>query len=338
MTRATFDVFYNEVAHPDTVAILADGLGTRFRLRSLQYDSVEEELAGCRDADFVLAGWRPLTGHTIDAAPRLRAVHKLGAGVDKIDVATAARRGVQVTAAAGMNADQVAEHTIALMLGLLRRLCDGDRAVRAGHWPKNEFRPTMRDLGGSVVAVIGMGAVGVAVARRLRAFDCVLRYFDVRRRPELEQELDLTFGPIDEILRGADLVTAHVPLVPATRGLIGAAQLAQLPATALVVNTSRGGVIDEEALVDALAAQRIAGAGLDVFEAEPPPPDHPLLAMDQVLLTPHVAGSSRRNIGRLAEQARDVFDTFLRGMPPPSGITTLTPTAGKRSEPDATRR
>lgn len=333
-----FNVFYNEVAHPETVAILSDGLGPRFRLRSLQHDSAHEELDGCREADFVLAGWRPLSGTTIEAAPRLRAVHKVGAGFDKIDVATAARRGVQVTAGAGVNADQVAEHTIALMLGLLKRLRDGDIAVRAGRWPKNEFRPTMRDLGGSVVAIIGMGTVGSAVARRLRAFDCVLRYTDVERRPELERELDLSFGPIDEILRGADLVTVHVPLMPATRGLVGAAELSRLPPTAFLVNTSRGEIIDEGALVEALNTRRIAGAGLDVFAIEPPPQDHPLMRMDHVLLTPHVAGSSRRNIARLADQARDVFDAFLRGVPPPSGVTTVTSPAEKGSERDATRR
>lgn len=331
-----FNVFYNEIAHPDTVMVLSDGLGPQFRLHSLQHDSAAEELEGCREADFVLAGWRPLPGHTIEAAARLRAVHKLGAGVDKIDVTTAAKRGVQVTAGTGVNAEQVAEHTIALMLGLLRRLRDGDRAVRDGRWPKNEFRPTMRDLGGSVVAIIGMGTVGSAVARRLRAFDCVLRYTDVQRRPDLERELDLTFGPIDEILYGADLVTVHVPLMPATRGLVGAAELSRLPPKALLVNTSRGEVVDEGALVEALTSRRIAGAGLDVLAVEPPPPDHPLMRMDQVLLTPHVAGSSRRNIARLAEQARDVFDAFLRGAPPPSGVTTVTPTAGKGLEPHGT--
>lgn len=338
MADRAFDVFYNEVAHPETARIIADGLGAAFRLRALTDDSAQEELAHCRDADFILAGWRPLGTASIESATRLRAVHKLGAGVDKIDLAAAARRGIQVTAGNGVNATQVAEHTIALMLALLRRVREGDHAVRAGGWPKNELRPRLRDLGGAAVTVVGMGSIGEAVARRLHAFGCVLRYHDVRRRPELERELGLSFGSVHEVLKDADIVTLHVPLNSATAGLIGEAELALLPPTALLVNTCRGAVVDERALVAALSEQRLAGAGLDVLGEEPPPPTHPLLTMDQVLLTPHVAGGSRENIARLAAQARAVLDAHLCGQPPPADVAIVTPTTEERQVPDAARR
>lgn len=321
-TADVHNVFYDEAAAPETVDIIQDSLGSGFRVRALRADDADEELRRCRDADFLLAGWRPVGRASIEAAERLRGIHKLGAGVDKIDLGAAAARGIPVTSAAGANARQVAEHAVLLMLAHLRRLRACEISLRAGEWQKDALRPLLSGLAERTVAIVGFGAVGRAVARRLAAFDCRLRYYDpLRAAPEIERQYGVTFGTLPEVLGGADIVTLHVPLTPFTRSLIGAEELRLLPDHALVVNTSRGGVLDQSALLDALEHGRLGGAALDVFATEPLPPGDPLLAAANVVLTPHVAGSSRENIAALATQAGSVFEAILAGGTLPDHVT-----------------
>lgn len=329
------NVFYDEIASPESVAILREEFGTGYRVTALERDDPAEERARCAEADLILAGWRPLRGEMICAADRARLIHKMGAGVDTIDLATAAACGIPVTRAAGMNAVQVAEHTVMLALALLRRVCVLDRSLRAGQWLKNEARPTLHGLAGRCVGVVGLGAIGSIVAQRFGAFDTTVVYSDTHRAgPERERELGVVHQPLDALLERADILTLHVPLGDDTRKMIGREQLRRMRPGALIINVARGGVLDYGALAESLAGGHLGGAALDVFETEPPDPRHPLFQRDDVIVTPHVGGSSRAGLQDLAGQARAVFERALSGLPLPGEMTLPAAVPPKLAEPD----
>ncbi len=274
------------------------------------------------DAEFLVGGITPIPASLIHAAPRLRLIHKWGIGVDKIDLAAARARGVPVAITAGANAVPVAEFTLLLLLAVLRRLPYREAQLRAGEWerPRGEARAQARQLRGQVVALIGLGAIGREVARRLRAFDADVRYFDVRRlAPDEERTLGVGFRDLDALLPEADVVSLHVPLLPSTRRLLSRERIARLPPHAIVINTARGELVDEEALAEALADGRLAGAGVDVFGAEPPPTEHPLLRVKApgLVLAPHVAGSVFDNVGHVARHVFANIRRVLAGEPLP---------------------
>lgn len=286
-----------------------------------------QSLAG--DAEFFVGGITPIPASLIHAAPRLRLIHKWGIGVDRIDLAAARERGVPVAITAGANAVPVAEFTLLLVLAVLRRLPHREAQLRAGEWQRarEETRAQARGLRGEVVALIGMGAIGREVARRMRAFDAEVRYFDVRRlAPEEERALDVRFGDLDALLAEADIVSLHVPLLPSTRRLLGRERIARLRPGAVVINTARGELIDEEALAEALESGRLAGAGLDVFGTEPPPADHPLLRVKApgLVLAPHVAGSVFDNVGNVARHVFANIRRVLDGEPLPARDLVVT--------------
>lgn len=269
------------------------------------------------DADVLVGGGAPLPAAFIEASPRLKLVQKWGIGVDKIDLEAARRRGVPVAITAGVNARAVSELTLALMLMVLRRIPEAQVNLRTKPWveARGAARSRARQLGGKTVGLVGLGNIGRQVARRVQAFDASVWYFDVRRpTPEEERALGLTYRPLEELLAGADVVSLHVPYLPSTRGLLSRERIALLKPGAIVINTARGELIDEPALVEALRAGRLGGAGFDVFSGEPPAPDHPLLATDlpNVVTTPHVAGSAIDLIGDIAAHifanARRVLD------------------------------
>lgn len=266
------------------------------------------------DADALIVGTDPVPESLLAKAPQLRLVSKPGIGVDRIDVAAATRLGIGVGNTPGSNSDTVADHTIGLVLAVLRRLVPLDAATRDGHgwdsWPV-----VGGELAGATVAVIGTGSIGRAVIRRLVAgFGCRVLTYDVTPDPFLEEEYAVTYGTLDEILPAADVVTVHVPLLDSTRGLLGTRELALLRPTAVVVNAARGGVVDEAALYDALVDGRIAGAALDVFADEPlgasPLRDHP-----GVVLTPHIAGYSERSLVRARLMLAEDILAALSGEP-----------------------
>ncbi len=276
------------------------------------------------DAAFLVGGVEPIPAGLIEAAPGLRLIHKWGIGVDKIDLAAARARGVPVAITAGANAVPVAEFTLLLMLAVLRRLPHRGAQLRAGEWQRarEEGRAEARQLRGKVVGLIGMGAIGREVARRVRAFDAEVRYFDVRRlAPEDEEALGVRFAELDALLGEADIVSLHVPLLPSTRHLLSRERIARLRDGAVVINTARGAVVDEEALAEALEAGRLAGAGIDVFGVEPPPATHPLLrvASPGLVLTPHLAGSAFDNVAAVARHVFANIRRVLRGEPLPPG-------------------
>ena len=228
----------------------------------------------------------------ITAAPGLRVVGRLGAGLDNLDLVALRDRGIEVVHGGGINARAVAEYVIGAALDLSRGLSRSDREVRGGGWN----RRVGRELRGRVLGVIGLGATGAETARLGLAFGMTVLGYD----PYLEPPAQVTAAGIGEIAGRADVLTVHVPLTEATRGLIGAVELRALPAGAIVVNASRGGIIDEEALLAALGEGRLGGVALDVRASEPPPPGDPFRDRDDVLLTAHIAGLTTESQAAIA--------------------------------------
>jgi phosphoglycerate dehydrogenase-like enzyme len=278
-----------------------------------------EKVAKAGDADYILCSWTPIPGQMIEAAPRLKLIQKYGIGVDKIDLKAAARRGVPVAIAAGVNAVAVAETAITLMLAIYKRLCLAHNSLRNGQWLKWELRTGCYELWQKTVGLIGGGAIGRAMAKRLsHGFECRVLYYDaVRLAPETETAMGMTFSSMEGLLREADIVSLHVPLLPETRGLIGTKEFALMKSSAVLINTARGGIVDEPALIEALRRKTIAGAGLDVFAKEPPDRDNPLLHMDNVMVTPHNGGGTVDTMKRIIGHGFDNILRVERGEPLP---------------------
>lgn len=252
----------------------------------------------------------------LDAAPTLRVVANYAVGYNNIDVATARARGIAVTNTPGVLTDATADLTWALILGITRRVGEGERLVRSGRW--NGWVPTQllgMDLRDAVLGIVGMGRIGRAVACRSQAFG--MHVIFSARRPIAEVPADWRAARLPELLGHADVVSLHVPLGEHTRHLIGAPELALMKPTAYLINTSRGPVVDEAALADALRSGRIAGAGLDVYEEEPRV--HPeLLACDNALLLPHLGSATTGTRERMAMMAIDNLLAALDGRRPPN--------------------
>lgn len=260
-------------------------------------------------AAVLLRGSPPFTDRVLAAAPGLRIIAKHGAGVDSVDVAAATRRGIAVMVANGANADAVAEHALALMLALARELPQFDRGLRGGAW--RDLNVMVRDFSARTVGIVGYGQIGARTARLAQACGATVV---IHTRSALAPPPGMTVEPdLDRLLATVDIVSLHCPLTPQTRGLIGAAQLARMKPDALLVNTSRGPVVDEAALVAALRARRIAGAALDTFAEEPPDPAHPLFALPNVIVTPHVAAATTGAMVRMGTIAANSIVHWLRG-------------------------
>lgn len=262
----------------------------------------------------ILSRQGPVTAAVMDAAPGLRIVARHGVGVDDVDVAAAQARGVIVTRAAGSNTQAVAEHTMALMLALLKDLPRLSAQVAGGGW--RDAGDKVRDVAGLRLGLVGCGAIGQAVARLAVAFGMTVAAHDPAGAdsPGIERTADL-----DALLARSDVLSLHLPLLPATRGVIGAAALARLPRGAIVLNTARGGLIDEAALLQAIEAGQVAGAGLDVFEDEPPPKGYALRRHARVICTPHVAGVTDGSLETMGVMAAECIVAVLQGLPVPAG-------------------
>ncbi len=251
------------------------------------------------------------TDTVLGACPKLRLISIWGTGTDNIDLAAAARRGITVCSTAGVNAIAVAEHAIALMLAVARKIPALDREMRSGAWP----REMLTQLNGATLGVFGAGAIGARVAELGRAFGMKVLAWSARGDTARLASMQLTPASKEEIVRKADFVSLHVRLTAAARGFIGHAELAAMKPAAILVNTGRGALVDRDALIGALTAGRIAGAGLDVFHDEPLQPDDPLLSLPNTVLSPHNAGQTpevrRDGLLRAIENVAD----FLGGRP-----------------------
>lgn len=279
------------------------------------YDEAEQ-LALVENADFLLPGWAAVTEPMLKHAKKLRMIQKWGIGVDRIDVDAARRLGILLAITAGSNAGPVAELAIALMLAVYRRVPYVDRAMRQGQWPKTEMRETCFQIAGKTVGLVGFGNIGRMLARRLRGFDARVLYFDARRADrDTELALDASYAPLDALLAQSDIVSLHAPFTPQTLKMINATSIASMKDGAVLINTARGELVDEQALYDALVSGKLRGAGLDAFDPEPPRADNPLLTLDQVVVTPHAGGGVFDNVENVARHALGNILRYVRGEP-----------------------
>jgi phosphoglycerate dehydrogenase-like enzyme len=278
----------------------------------------EENLQELADTDFLVVGLEPVTETCLARGPRVRLIQRLGVGYDNIDLEAATRRGVPVCNMPDFNAAVVAEHTLMLILALQRRVFEATFLMKAGHWPAQQVAAQGNfELRGKSLGIIGLGAIGREVAKRAKAFEVEMRYYDQRRPPSsLELGLDLSFSPLEDLLRESDIVSCHLPLTPETRGLLGASEFRRMKPTGLFINTARGALTDELALAQALEQGTIAGAGIDVFAEEPLDPRHPLRRCPNVLLTPHTAGQTREAMERMIGMMLDNIRRVERGDEP----------------------
>ncbi|MEU1344292.1 2-hydroxyacid dehydrogenase [Streptomyces sp. NPDC005827] len=280
-------------------------------------ESAGEDPAALRAARVVITALAPVTAEHLAAAPELELVQCASHGFDYVDTEAARAQGVSVCTigSSGAEAQNVAEQTFALMLALAKQLVPAHQALAEGDWALPRLQRSLTELSGKTLGIVGLGQIGQQVARRAAAFDMTVLYTQ-RRRASEERYGGARYVPLEELLAAADYVTLHCPLTPETRHLLGTERLALLRPTAFVVNTARGALIDQEALADALEKGALAGAGLDVFDPEPPTPALRLLRAPHVVLSPHVGGVTRETLIRIALAAvQNVLDFLAGGAP-----------------------
>ncbi len=252
----------------------------------------------------------------IDAAPQLRVVSTMAAGYDHIDVEACSRKGILVTNTPGVLTETTADFAFALLLSAARRLSEAERAVREGLW--TSWHPSFmlgQDVGGATLGIVGLGAIGAAVARRARGFDMRVLYNNRTQRPD-DVQLGVTFAPFEKLLAESDFISVHVPLTAETRHMFDNDAFNRMKPTAILINTARGAIVDESALLRALEGQRIAAAAIDVAEVEPIPKHDMLLRMPNLLVSPHIASASVATRQRMARMAVDNIVDALGGKTP----------------------
>ena len=247
----------------------------------------------CADADVIVTQFCTVTRELVDACPKLKAIGVLRGGIENVCSKYAREKGIEVFNAPGRNAEAVSDFTVGMIICEARNIARGHHGILTGRWIRDYSNSGMiPDLPGRTVGLIGCGAIGMKVAKKLSGFDMTLLGYDPFASAERCKEAGIDPVELDELMARADFVSLHARLTAENRHLIDARRLALMKPTAYLINTSRAGLIDEAALVEALRAKKIAGAALDVYEHEPPQPDDPLLALDNVTLTPHMAGGS----------------------------------------------
>jgi len=311
-----------KIVVPDDFPPALTGSTAEVRLRGLGEVSVHTERGADQEAELIrrigdaeiainIRAHARFTDGVLAACPRLRLISIWGTGVDNIDLPACRRRGVTVTNTPGVNAGAVAEHTIALMLAVARRIPAMDRDIRSGQWP----RGLLVQLRGKTLGVIGLGAIGRRVAEIACALGMRVLAWTFGPDGGRAASVGASVTPLEELLSQADVVSLHLRLTDETRGFIGPERLACMKPTAFLINTARGALVDKDALVAALREGRLAGAGLDVFHEEPLPAQDPLLRLPNVALTPHNAGMTREVIEAGLHRAVENIENFLRGAP-----------------------
>jgi glyoxylate reductase len=261
----------------------------------------------------------------LDHLPAVRVISNFGVGVDHIDVTAATARGIAVGNTPGILDGATADLAFALLLAAGRRLVEGDRYARGANFL--HYDPTFmigREVHGSTLGILGLGRIGEQVARRARAFDMRILYHNRQRRPAAEEALGVRYVTQNELLVASDYVLLTVPLTSQTQRLIGRAELARMKPTAILINASRGAVVDTEALAEALSARKIYAAALDVTEPEPLPRDHPILTLDNVIITPHLGSATEQTRQRMAEVSIENLLAGLARRPLPNPVIPST--------------
>ena len=295
------EVEYNEKDIPMSRDLILEKVVDKDGILSMITDRIDKEL--------------------MDRAPKLKIIANFGVGFNNIDVEYATKKGIMVTNTPGVLTDSTADIAMALMLSVCRRIIEGDRMIREGRfrfWAPMHFLG--REMSGKTLGIIGLGRIGMAVSKRAKGFDMQIFYFKRKRLSEEEEaKLNVRYLPLDELLKSSDFVSLHVPLTSETYHLIGERELSLMKPTSYLINTARGPVVDEKALIKALKEGWIAGAGLDVYENEPEVPEE-LKEMHNVVLLPHIGSATEETRYRMAEMAARNLLSALRGEIPPNCI------------------
>lgn len=298
ITVAILDKFHPHIKTAIEAAIPAD-----WTALFIDESTLAARAAVLRDEEMAFVMAAPIPKELLAEARRLCFIQKLGAGVDRIDIDVCRSRGIGVARLHAGNSIPVAEHTILLMLAVYRQLPQIDARTRAGAWQKEDARGMHRQLQDKTVGLVGFGAVGRQVAQRLRGFAATLIYYDpVRASRDVEQSLGVSYADLDELVRTADIVSLHLPLLPQTAGIISAQRIRAIKPGAVLINCARGGLVDKAALAAALKEGRLFGAGIDAFASEPPV-GSPLLKMDNTVLTSHLVGATLDNFSGIVARA-----------------------------------
>jgi phosphoglycerate dehydrogenase-like enzyme len=308
ITVAVLDKFHSQIKAAIEAAVPGD-----WKLLFADENSLAARVAVLSDADIAFVMAAPMPKELLVEAKRLRFIQKLGAGVDRIDLDVCRKRGVSVARLHAGNSIPVAEHTILLMLATYRQLPQIDARTRAGVWSKEDARGKHRQLQHKTIGLVGFGAIGKEVAKRLRGFEVKILYYDPLRAPlEVEKSLGVTYAELDALVCASDIVSLHLPLLPQTAGIIDAIRIRAMNPGAVLINCARGGLVDEAALAEALKAGRLFGAGIDAFSTEPPV-GSPLLALDNTVVTSHLAGATLDNFSGIVARAVANAKSVLRG-------------------------
>ena len=293
-----------------------------------QTSTKAEQLKLLADADVVMIAGTFIEGDVIRQAPRLKMIQKWGIGVDKIDLLAAKERNVLVAITSGATSIPVSEHTLLLMLAVSRRLPLAHRSLGQGQWMAADLRTVCSKLDGKTVGLFGFGGIAQQVAKRLKGFDVDVMYHSrTRVASDIEDKLQARYVNFDTLVANSDILSLHAPLSPQTHHRFNADIFAKMKRGAILINTARGELIDEPALIRALQQGQLSGAGLDTFEAEPPSAENPLFQMDQVVVTPHSAGGVYDNLPNLVGHMFRNIELFQRGLPIPEADLVVSNTA-----------
>ncbi|GHT89186.1 dehydrogenase [Bacteroidia bacterium] len=280
-----------------------------------QCKTEEDVISVVKDADAIVVQYAPVTRKVLDAAPNVKVVSEYGVGVDSIDIAACTERGIAVCNVPDYSYQEVSDQAIALTLALDRGVVTLDKEIRKGNYGLSAVKPLHR-IAGRVFGVVGLGRIARAAAQKARGIGYQVIGTDIAFEPGAITDDGIPVVTFDELLAQSDIVSLHVPLMAGTKHLINAAALSKMKPDAVLINTARGGVVDTEALVEALKNKQIRGAGLDVFETEPLPKDHPLTALDNVVLTPHAGYYSEESLYELKTRPVENAAEVLTGRKP----------------------
>ena len=293
------------------------------------YLSEDQRKTYLAQVDYLITSHYPITRQLLKDAPHVKLIQKAGTGLDNIDLAAAADMGIMVAVVPGANSDSVAEMTIGSILSVYRKLNFFDRETKRGKWLMQEHRSRMFDMKGKTHGIVGLGVIGKIVARLSQAFGTNVIYFDVKRlQSDMEKRLGLAYAPFEELLSAADIISLHIPLLPETRNLIGEKEINRMKHHAIIVNVARGHIVDEQALARALRDGRLLGAAMDAWASEPINADNPLLQLDNVLATPHIAGGTLDAMDAMFRLCLENIIKKDNGGTPDNQVHTDRPTSG----------
>jgi phosphoglycerate dehydrogenase-like enzyme len=315
----TLSIAVLDVLPEARVAELRALLPAGFRLAAGTVPGDDAMKAMIREADFAITGQVPVSADVLKAATRLRLLHKWGVGVDNIDVPAARALGIRVARTTGSNALSVAEFALGLMIATMRFSAHGHHKLKQGEWHGPGRLPGQTFLlSGKTVGIVGLGAIGTQLVKLLSGFGCTILYAKRTRLGEAEEQaLGVRHAELDEMLASSDVLSLHCPLTPETEGLINARALARMKPTSVLVNVARGGVVNEMELYQALKDGVIRGAAMDVFSIEPVPADHPLLTLDNIVVTPHLAAVTADTFAPTVRRMFANIAAVARGEPVP---------------------